>query len=628
MRRFLIALFVVVYSSTMPTGAQPFAPWRFGLFGGVGLNVSGAGYALWGANQLTNPMRDAGHFTADVGVDGTGVRPYAGLIAEYASPSWWGLQARIAYDNRSLTAYDDQSYQVGGRFLRDVFDFSSTYLTIDPRLRIAPNAQSPLSFSIGLGASVGLSRMVAYTADGAETAVTFPLPEANAVTWSMNAGLGYDVTLSNKTASTIWLLTPFLDVSWMVSQRGADPSVTSATANALQTLSARAGIAITRGKVADALMPDPDQDDFYIKVTSPPFNSGAQVRTIEHMPLIPSVFFAPTDKKLPPRYRLRKLKSYDSTTSYYDLVSVAAALLNAFPRMTLTLVGSDPVNDNGLELARIVRSAIMDLAFVDTARIVIKGQRNPDVVTGTAALVGAEQAAALEENRRVDILCSDAEKWPMIVNVAQRSAMMESGMLVSIVTDEVLQPWYVNITSDDLPSGRTFGPFEGTQAVIPEALLPRGPSKQVNVGVTAQSVEGKHHYDYKAMRFSSDVSSTINAERHVLTMAYGEIDPSTRWRTYIKRTIGAHLTDGCRVVVHGHTDDIGLGEVNRKLSHQHAQKIAAVLADVIDDRGVDDVELVYMGHGEDAGDSSMRPESPEGRQYNRAVIVDIIYPAK
>jgi hypothetical protein len=216
----------------------------------------------------------------------------------------------------------------------------------------------------------------------------------------------------------------------------------------------------------------------------------------------------------------------------------------------------------------------------------------------------------------------------MVVNVTQRTAMIESGMMVSIVTDDVLQPWYVNITSDDLPSGRTFGPFEGKQAVIPEALLPRGPSKRVNVGITAQSIEGKHHYDYKTMDFSTDVSSTIQAERHVLTMPYGEIDPSARWRSYLERTIGTRLVDGCRVVVHGHTDDIGIAEVNRKLSHQHAQKVAAVIAAEIDDRGIDNVELVAMGHGEDSGDSYMRPESPEGRQYSRAVIVDIIYPAK
>jgi outer membrane protein OmpA-like peptidoglycan-associated protein len=124
----------------------------------------------------------------------------------------------------------------------------------------------------------------------------------------------------------------------------------------------------------------------------------------------------------------------------------------------------------------------------------------------------------------------------------------------------------------------------------------------------------------------SDPPSNVGSERHVLLMAYGEVDPSKRWKSYIDGTVSERLRDGCKIIVHGHTDDIGVAEVNRKLSHQHAERVAALLQDAIGRKGVDNVDLVFVGHGEDPFDAPLRQESPEGRQYNRSVIIDIVFP--
>ena len=623
-RSILVAL---VLAATTPMYAQSVAPWRFGAMAAASLNVSGVGYAAWGPDGGTNPGRNAGQFTTDVGIDGTAVMPYVAFVAEYTSASWWGLHARLAYDDRSLSAVDDRSYSVGGRYIRDVFDLSARYLTLDPRLRIAPAAHSPLAFTFGLGASVALQQEVTYTADGASEGVTFDIPEARPLTLSMNLGLTYDIPITSDRASTHYTLMPFVDAAWMMSQRGPDRGASSASNNALQSLSARIGIAVTRGKVdEESRTPDLDEDDFFIRVMPPDYGEGTQVVSAEHMPLIPSVFLAPTDKRFPPRYRKRKLTSIDSASSHYDIISVAAGLLNAYPSLTLTLVGSDPVDGDGLGLARQVREAILDLAFVDTSRLALRGQREPSVVTGTAALVGPEQDAAVQENRRVDIICSDPSKWPMVVNVIKRDALIESNMVVRVYTGSTLQPWFVNITAEDLPNGRTFGPFDGKQAVIPASLIPKGPSRTINVGVTAQGVDGSNHYDYRTVTLPSDPPTNVGSERHVMLMAYGEVDPTARWKTYIDGTLSERLRDNCKIIVHGHTDDIGVTEVNRKISHQHAERVAALIQQVISEKGIDNVDLVWVGHGEDPSDTPLRHDSPEGRQYNRCVIIDIVYP--
>lgn len=612
--------------STCVAAAQRHAPWRFGVLGGTSLNVAGVGYALWGPDGATNPGRGAGQFIADVGLDGTGIAPYAGLVAEYASLSWYGLQTRLVYDDRTLDATDERSYVIDGRALRDRFMMRTRYLGIDPRVRIAPVPDGALFFTMGVGAGIALSTEIDYTADDGY-ATSYTMPQASAIAWSLNVGTQYDLLLSDPYADVHWRLSPFIDASWMFGQRGSDPPpLAAATSTALTTFTARAGVMFSRGVTSDAIRPDLDDDGFFITVTQPPHSSGTKVRTREILPIIPSVFIAPSDTVLPARYRIKKFRPQDSASSYYDVISVAAQLLSADPSLTITLVGSDPLGDQGESLARMVQRPLARLVGADSVRIVIKGQRNPNIVSGSALTPSADRTKADAENRRVDIILSDPSAWPSIVVDRERQAMIENPLVVQIITKDVLEPWTVTITPEGTRRSRTFGPFLGTQAVIPDAMVARGSAQRCTVEVNANTVEGISRNDQRWLSFVDDAAVTLRAERHVLHWTYGDDDPVKRHAAALEQRIAPHIMRGAHVYVHGHTDDIGVDDVNRALSYKYATGMARVLRAAIDARKVDDVQVHAAGHGEDASDAIMNNQSPEGRQHNRVVIIDIVQP--
>ncbi|MBK6418761.1 MAG: hypothetical protein IPF79_06200 [Ignavibacteria bacterium] len=63
------------------------------------------------------------------------------------------------------------------------------------------------------------------------------------ITWSGFAGIGYDIFLSDNTAKQQWILTPFLETTYMVSQRGVDLEDQAAFDDvARATVTIRAGI--------------------------------------------------------------------------------------------------------------------------------------------------------------------------------------------------------------------------------------------------------------------------------------------------------------------------------------------------------------------------------------------------
>lgn len=619
----VVTILVLTHGAAL---AQRHAPWRIGVLGGVGLNAAGVGYALWGPDGGTNPGRDAGQFIADVGLDGTGLTPYGGLFVDHATLSWWGLHARLAYDDRTLEALDEQSYVIGGRPMRDAFTMRTRYVGIDPRLRIAPVPDGPLTFTLGAGLGIAWMTKVDYTADGTAP-VTFDLPRASSVAWTLNLGAAYDVLLSDPFADVHWRVAPFIDASWMFAQRGSDPPpIAAATSSALTTFSARAGIMVSRGVTSDAVRPDLDDDGFFVTVTQPPHASATKVRVREFIPMLPSVFIAPTDSTLPSRYRIKRFRNTDSAASYYDVISVAAQLLAADPSLTATLVGSDPAGGEGESLALMVRRAMVRIGGFDSNRIIVKAQRNPGVVSGSALTPSADRAKADVENRRVDIVLSDPSRWPLIVIDRERQAMIENPVIVTVVTDDVLEPWSITLTPEGSRRGRTFGPFHGTQAIIPDGLVARGTAQRCTVDVTANTVEGTTRNDKRWLSFTDDEPTTLRSERHLLLWPYGDDDPVQRHAATVEQRIVPRIMRGARIYVHGHTDDIGVDDVNRKLSFQHASGIARLLRTAVDARRIADVEIHAVGHGEDASDAIMNNQSPEGRQYNRAVFIDIVHP--
>jgi outer membrane protein OmpA-like peptidoglycan-associated protein len=84
------------------------------------------------------------------------------------------------------------------------------------------------------------------------------------------------------------------------------------------------------------------------------------------------------------------------------------------------------------------------------------------------------------------------------------------------------------------------------------------------------------------------------------------------------------IPDSGLVVIHGHTDIIGDEEYNDNLSNERAQDAQNIIERAISNSGKRGITFETFGFGENPQYAPFDNYFPEGRFYNRAVIVDIV----
>ena len=77
------------------------------------------------------------------------------------------------------------------------------------------------------------------------------------------------------------------------------------------------------------------------------------------------------------------------------------------------------------------------------------------------------------------------------------------------------------------------------------------------------------------------------------------------------------------VVIHGHTDIIGIDAYNLKLSKARAMQTQNILKRTLAKAGKKGIQFEAHGYGEDINAAPFDNKTPEERFYNRTVIIDI-----
>lgn len=199
----LIALAAAIILPTSASAQNDDDPIRLGLFGGANYNMVGVGEGAGMAAQL--PVTD------DV-VDGTGIDPFAGLVFEYNPGTLLGVQARIAYDDRTAT-FGHAAGEVKG---------TVSYITFEPGVLL--NIGSPC-FHVVAGPSVGY--LVRNAFDYAPTELTdtsVAYDGMRDVAFGAWMNVAYDIWLYSSSEGSQLFLTPFVGGSWIVDQAEAPES--------------------------------------------------------------------------------------------------------------------------------------------------------------------------------------------------------------------------------------------------------------------------------------------------------------------------------------------------------------------------------------------------------------------
>ncbi len=613
---------------------------RFGAFGGLNLNFLGAGYqqliAVPGENFRTFKLND-----------GTGIGPYIGLIGEYNSGDILGVQVRLSYDYRGGELNDT----AGGE--NNVFGANISYFNVEPGLRV--NLGNP-DLHIALGPSIGFALKHDYTYDPASDNTPSvegqEIDKWNSVAIGVWGGLAYDINLSEPSSTSRWYLTPFVEGSWVFDQRKSDiPDLQDNIDDVWSTVTARAGVQIKWGSAPGSPLPPkeievtPDAPGMDVSLRAP---AGIrEVPTVEEsFPMLNYVFFDNNSTSLSGDYTT--LSNTQATTFregmlfedpgpgadrestrwqrqmnvYYNSLNIFADRLRSNPNAKITLLGSAPNQQDGLAQAEAVKSYMVSTFGISSDRIATKGATRPQNASGTRATPKEDMPFIAEENRRVEILTDNAELLrPVRIRTAQGSPI-DNDLVLDVRSGVSITDWKVEVMGNG--QNRTYGPYRGmTQRVDAAQILGTQDEGTYTARVTAITSDGSTIVKEVPFTLVRRANSPINDKRYSILFEYDESKTVQTYEKFLRETVAPQVESGSTVFIYGYTDKVGEAEYNSKLSLKRTAAAQKILADAIGSMGRS-VTFYTYGFGEGEYLAPFPNESPEGRYYNRTVIVEIV----
>lgn len=647
-----VALSTVTALAQEMTPEQDHANWRFGLYGGLNGNFVGTG------EQTLSEVSDDPSFgqrhtngAQDI-IDGSALGFYAGLMTEYAPLSLLGFQLRAGLDDRRVN-FNDWDVVNPGEEQR--FSAKMTYISVEPLLRL--NLVQP-NFHLTVGPLLSFKINSVYDfveRDEIDTVnnniIGQEIPGANAFTYGVSGGLAYDIPMNSKSTSrTRWYLTPFAEASYMMDQREA-PERTDADRNDVWvTTSIRGGFQLKFGNTPApiaivAVANDEAPLDLSLRA---PSAITEERRVTEWFPLRNYLFFnAPGEATVPAKYT--KLNTTDaaafdektllnppvtgtSTTTmsrsqrqmgvYYNAMNIYADRLRDNAGSTIQLVGSAPTAAEGERQAQAVKDYMVSTFGLDAARISVKGQVRPPHASGDRDTPNEDLDLVREENLRVEVLSDNNAIMKPVEIQAVQTEPIDNDLALNVRAGGSVQSWMVTITGEGF--NQTYGPYAGSaQRIDAKPILGSRPSGNYTATVVATMADGKTQTKSTSFSLVRRELPPVTGQRYSILFEFDDSRTVQTYDAFLRTEVAPRIPTGSTIVVHGHTDRVGLDDYNLELSNKRAQDARRVLEDELKKLGKTATFDSY-GFGETEQRAPFGNENPEGRYYNRTVLIEVI----
>lgn len=352
-----------------------------------------------------------------------------------------------------------------------------------------------------------------------------------------------------------------------------------------------------------------------------------ETRVLDLLPVLGHVYFDEGSAELPTRYRqgaripVADMATFDQ--AMHGVLAIVADRLKA-SRSRVTLIGatSNTSMDKGLPLARrraqAVRDALVDLG-VPAERIKVEARQVPPMPTRSS---NADDAILAEqENRRVEILPSDADVLlPITLASVRRTVRPEQAIVRTAVTS------YPGVVKADLEVAT---PINRTTASSTDGTM--------EAGIALMSYMGSRPSPLTCTLTVLDSLSATTVERATIPVAHLTVERKRAERradTEIERyslilfafddanvtadharvldRVRERIREGASVKIFGMTDSMGSSDYNRELSRRRALSVARAL-------GLDASSVEALG----SASPRFANATPEGRAYNRTVVIEI-----
>jgi outer membrane protein OmpA-like peptidoglycan-associated protein len=589
--------------------------------------------------------------------DGYGLTPYGSILIEYRPTPILGFMLNVGYDNR------------GGSFTETVSPCNCpedlktplSYATIEPSIRIAP-FKSGLYVFVGGAYSYNINKSFTYTFDVDPEAqfnsVQGDFSNINQSVFSGQVGLGYDIPISSKSSPNQVSLSPFISYHPYFGQHPR-----SVESWSLST--ARAGIAVKFGKtqpipVKPVAVVEPMPvvvPEIEFSVNSPE-NIPEERRVRETFPIRNYIFFNLGSTEIPERYVLLKKsevkdfkenqlevftpknlsgRSDREMIAYYNILNILGDRMSKNPSTKINLVGSsEKTQQEGRIMAESVKKYLVDIYGIEPTRITTDGNTRPEIPSeqwgGTKELVLLSQ-----DDRRVSIESNSPELLmefqsgeaaplkPVLIDVIQEAPLDSYISIDAAGADEAYSSWMLEVTDDD-SAVQKFGPYDQEQVSISgKSILgtrPEGNYKFTIIGTTKGGETVKKETQKHLVLWTP--AADEQGMRYSVIYEFNDSKSSKMYEKYLSEIVTPKIPKNASVIIHGHTDAIGDPVKNKILSMARANDVKGILEAELKKQGRTDVKFEVYGFGEDEKMAPFGNKLPEGRFYNRTVIIDII----
>lgn len=614
-------------------------PVRLGILGGANFNSVGVG----GSTPIPLPG-----ISPDLS-DGTGLGPYGGLLFEY-NPGLGkvlGIHARVTYDDRSaLFSNSGQEVNAG-----------VSYFAFEPAMQL--NLGSP-NFHFTIGPSVNILARNSFTVDtnGVRTE-GIEYGRLNDVTFGMWGGVSYDIHLNKMSENgTQWYLAPFFEGSWMVDQVKTAAVDADNIDDSWSTVTVRGGLQLkygfggpSREAMPEVVVTQSVTPQIGVVVT-PPASGVATARPMqEYLPLLNYVFFDENQNSaMPGRYvRLNNSSAQAFNESeltalqrpsagagptgertraqrqmdiYHNMVNVIGDRLQNNPSATITVVGSAPKASDGTARAQVVKDYLVSAFGIPADRIKVEGRVRPPHASGTRNTPKEDLMLIDEENERVEILSSDESLLkPVNLNVYQDQPV-ESELVLSVASNVPVTRWEVEVSGNGYNA--TYGPFyDNVVRINATPILGNRDAATYTARVTAVTEDGTETVGTSSFTLRKQTAAPEKSTRYSILFEYDESKSVAKYEKFLRETVAPEIPNGATVYIHGHTDVAGMEDYNDTLSVARAQEARRILENQVKALGRT-ATFESTGMGEAIYSAPFSNESPEGRYYNRTVMIEIV----
>ncbi len=582
---------------------------------------------------------------------GNGVRPFGSVLVEYRPGRIFGLMLNVGYDGRGAKLDD----VVAACDCPATLKTNVSYVSVEPSVRLGFNS-SNLYFFAGPRLAFGLQKEYEYT--------QLRQPNSNGELSAMHntiisgqIGAGYDIPVSSATSATAVSLSPFVSYHPYF---GQEPR----TIESLSISTVRAGVALKFGK-RHAPAKTVAKADVIIAIPVPEVTFSVRApkavplkrEVSETLPLLNSVFFDEGSTEIPSRYvlltkeqasgfkqdGLQKEQSTSMTgrsagqlSMYHNVLNVLGDRMRSNPGATISLDGSSAKGpEDGKALAESVKQYLVVDFGISSSRITTRGRNKPQPPSEQRG--GTKNLELLRaEDRRVDIESSSPELLlevgggmmkPVQYNATQLDPL-DSHVIFSVDSaKELLKSWSIEVT-DSKGTVQHYGPFTSDKESVPGKTIlgdsPSGDYKIVMVGERTNGTTVRKESTVHLVRQDDAVSKGL---RYSIVFDFDRAKTIASYEKFLTDIVSPLIAIGSTVIIHGHTDIIGDGDYNQKLSVDRAQQTQKIIERALAKSGRTDVKFETFGFGEDPSHAPFENNLPEERFYNRTVIIDII-PAK